>query len=137
LGLEITYKEEKTLKQQKVMGKMARAYELQEILKKERLQVKLHDEEYQHLMKQITDSKVQRLGKYEVINKEVQKKRQIISDKFRAKWPDLFNRLATVTMKAAREEIQEEDLKDVCEIKTVIKPAIMIHNEPQEGPQTI
>ncbi len=101
---------------------MAKAYELQETLRKERLQVRQHEEEYKRLMNRIISSKVRQSGKYEVVDKEVQRKHQIISDRFRARWPELFNRLATVTMKAAREEIEEKDLEDVCEIKTVTKP---------------
>lgn len=101
------------------------------VLKKERLQVRLHEEEYQKLMDLIISSKVQRSGEYEVTEAIVQKKRQIISDKFRKKWPKLFNRLATVTMKAAREEgIGEDDLEAVCEIKTVTKHVITIRNGP-------
>ncbi len=114
------------MKQQELTDEMAKAYELQETLRKERLQVRLHEEEYQKLMDRIVSSKVRQSGKYEVVDKEVQKKRQIISDKFRARWPELFNRLATVTMKAAREEIEDKDLEAVCEIKIVTKPAIVL-----------
>ena len=114
------------MNQQELMNLMAKAYNLQDTLEKEREQVRMHDKEYQKLMGQIVASKVQQLGKYEVVDTEVQKKRQIISDKFREKWPDLFNQLATVTMKAARERIKETDLEEVCELKIVIKPKIMI-----------
>lgn len=114
--------------QQELMNKIAKAYELQETLKKERLQVRKHEEEYKELMSQIISSKVQRLGKYEIVDTEVNKKRQIISEKFRAKWPELFDRLATITLKAAREEIDDKDLEEICEIKKVMKPTIVIHN---------
>lgn len=123
--------EERTLKPPELVEEIAKAYELQETLKKERQQVRLHEEEYQKLMDLIVSSKVQRLGKYEVTEAIVQKKRQIISDKFRKKWPKLFNRLAMVTIRAAREEgIGEYDLEAVCEIKTVTKHVITIRNGP-------
>jgi hypothetical protein len=123
--------EEEALKQPELIEEMAKAYELQETLKKERQQVRLHEEEYQKLMDLIISSKVLRLREYEVTEAIVQKKRQIISDKFRKKWPKLFNRLATVTMKAAREEgIGEHDLEAVCETKIVTKHVIMIRNGP-------
>ena len=110
-----------------LMDKMVKAYKLQETLKKERQQVKLHEEEYKNLMETIVASKVQRLGKYEVSEVIGQKKRYIVSDKFRAIWPDLFNTLATVTLKDAREKIKEEDLETVCETKITMKPVIVIH----------
>lgn len=117
--------------QPELIEEITKAYELQETLKKERQQVRLHEGEYQKLMDLIISSKVRQLGKYEVTEAIVQKKRQIISDKFRKKWPKLFNRLATVTMRAAREEgIGEDDLEAVCEIKTVTKNVISIHDGP-------
>ena len=114
------------MNQQELMTLMAKAYDLQYILEEERELVRIHNNEYQNIMEQIVASKLQKIGKYEVIDKEVQKKRQIISDKFRERWPDLFNQLATVTMKAARERIKEKDLEEVCELKIVIKPKIVI-----------
>jgi hypothetical protein len=118
------------LNQQTLADEMAKAYKLQETLREERQQVRQHEEEYKRLMNLIVSSKVRQSGKYEVVDKEVQRKRQIISDRFRARWPELFNRLATVTMKAALEEIEENDLDDVCEIKTVAKPVIALRNRP-------
>jgi ATP-dependent DNA helicase RecQ len=115
------------LDQQELMNKMANAYELQEILKKERLEVRSHEEEYQKLIKEIISAKVQKLGEYEVSEKEVQKKRYIVSDKFRERWPDLFNKLAKVTVKAAKEVIDEKDLEDVSETRIIKKPVIIFN----------
>lgn len=114
------------MNQQELMKLMDRAYKLQEALAKERDQIRIHDKEYQELMEQITATKVLKIGKYEVVDKEVQKKRQIVSDKFRERWPDLFNQLATVTMKAAREKIKESELEEVCELNILVKPKIII-----------
>jgi len=114
------------LNQTELMKLVAKAYELQETLAVERENVRMHDKEYQKLMEQIVASKVHNIGKYKVVDVEVQKKHQIISDRFRERWPELFNQLATVTMKAARERINESDLEDVCELKIVIRPKISI-----------
>lgn len=114
------------MKRQELMDLLARAHELQETLKRERQQVREHDEEYKDLMAKIIRSKVQQLGKYEVIDTEVQHQHFIISDKFRERWPDLFNRLATVKLKDARKVLKDKDLETVWELKTINKPVIVI-----------
>ncbi|MFZ2471330.1 MAG: hypothetical protein WAW52_05235 [Methanothrix sp.] len=120
-----------SLKQSALMDKMARAYELQEILKKERQLVRQHDDEYKALMDQITSSGPQKAGNYELTDKVVQRQHFIVSDKFREKWPDLFNQLATVKVKDAKEVIEEEDLETVWELKIITKPVVMLHNESE------
>lgn len=119
------------MKQSALMDKMARAYELQEILKKERQLVRQHDDEYKALMDQITSSGPQKAGNYELTDKVVQRQHFIVSDKFREKWPDLFNQLATVKVKDAKEVIEEEDLETVWELKIITKPVVMLHNESE------
>jgi len=119
------------LKQSTLMDKMARAYELQEILKKERQLVRQHDEEYKALMDQITASGTQKAGSYKLTDKDVQRQHFIVSDKFRERWPDLFNQLATVKVKDAKEVIDEEDLETVWELKIITKPVVMLHNESE------
>jgi hypothetical protein len=103
---------------------LARAYELQEVLKRERNQVKTHEKEYNELMDKITRSKVQHIGSYKVVQKAIQKNRHIVSDEFRKRWPDLFNKLARVTIKSAQNELNDEDIYAVCEVKEIIKPII-------------
>ncbi len=120
-----------SLKQSTLMDKMARAYELQEILKKERQLVRQHDEEYKALMDQITASGTQKAGSYKLTDKDVQRQHFIVSDKFRERWPDLFNQLATVKVKDAKEVIDEEDLETVWELKIITKPVVMLHNESE------
>jgi hypothetical protein len=65
-----------TLKQHELIDKISKAHELQETLKKERQHLKLHE-----LMDEIIDNKVKHIGKYEIIDKVVQKKRYTISAK--------------------------------------------------------
>lgn len=105
---------------------LAKAYELQETLKRERQQVRMHEEEYNKLMDDILLSKVQHLGVYAVVQKVVNKNRYIVSDKFRERWPDLFNKLARVTIRSAQKELDDEDIYSVCMIKEIIKPVIEI-----------
>ena len=116
------------MKQSALMDKMARAYELQEMLKKERQLVRQHDDEYKALMDQITASGTQQAGNYELTDKVVQRQHFIVSDKFREKWPDLFNQLAIVRVKDAKEVIEEEDLEEVWEMKVVTKQVVVLHN---------
>lgn len=123
------------MKQSTLMDKMARAYKLQEILKKERQLVRQHDEEYKALMDQITASGTQKAGNYELTDKDVQRQHFIVSDKFRERWPDLFNQLATVKVKDAKEVIDEEDLETVWELKVVTKPVVVLHNESENQAQ--
>jgi len=120
---------DESMKQSALMDKMARAYMLQEILKKERQLVRQHDDEYKALMDQITASGTQKAGNYELTEKVVQHQHFIISEKFREIWPDLFNQLATVKIKDAKEVIDDEDLETVLELKTVTKPVVILHNE--------
>lgn len=105
---------------------LARAYELQETLKKERQQIKRHEEDYNKLMNKIILSEVQHLGAYMVVQKVVQKKRYIVSNKFRERWPDIFNKLAKVTIKSAQKELNDEDIYAVCEVEEIVKPVIEI-----------
>jgi len=61
-------------------------------------------------------------------DKVVQRQHFIVSDKFRERWPDLFNQLAIVRVKDAKEVIEEEDLEEVWEMKVVTKPVVVLHN---------
>ena len=115
------------MEQQELMNKMAKAYELQEVLKEERQKVRSHEDEYKRLINDIISTNVPRVGEYEVTEKEVQKKRYIISDKFREKWPDLFNKLAKVSVKAAKEAVDEKELEDVYDTLIIKKPIIIYH----------
>jgi hypothetical protein len=110
------------------MKALERAYELQEIIKKERHQLRQHEDEYKLLMTQISALNVRRVEYYEVIDK-VKTRRYIISDLFRAKWPDLFNKLAKITIKDAEAELQPEDLKSVCEVRETIKQEIVTYEK--------
>ena len=107
---------------------LERAYELQEIIKKERHQLRQHEDEYKLLMTQISALNVRRVEYYEVIDK-VKTRRYIISDLFRARWPDLFNKLAKITIKDAEAELPPEDLKSVCEVRETIKQEVVIYEK--------
>ena len=110
---------------------MARAYELQEILKKERQLLRQHDVEYKALIDQITASGTQQAGNYELTDKVVQRQHFIVSDKFRERWPDLFNQLATVKVKDAKDVIGEEELEEVWDMKIITKQVVILRNESE------
>lgn len=119
------------MKQSALMDKMARAYELQEILKKERQLLRQHDVEYKALIDQITASGTQQAGNYELTDKVVQRQHFIVSDKFRERWPDLFNQLATVKVKDAKDVIGEEELEEVWDMKIITKQVVILRNESE------
>jgi hypothetical protein len=116
------------MKQTEPVNALERAYELQELIKKERHQLRQHEDEYKLLMTQISTLDVRRVEYYEVIDK-VKTRRYIISDLFRAKWPDLFNKLAKITIKDAEAELPPEELKSVCEVRETIKQEIIIYEK--------
>lgn len=122
------------MKQSNLIDKMAKAYELQEILKREGELVRRHKEEYKILMDQIAASKVQKAGNYELADKVVQRQHFIVSDKFRERWPELFNQLATVKVKDAKEVMDDKDLETVWEMKIVTKPVVILNNESENQP---
>ncbi|MFZ2470932.1 MAG: hypothetical protein WAW52_03215 [Methanothrix sp.] len=107
---------------------LKRAYELHEVLKSERQQLKLHEEEYKRLLAIITTYETQRIGAYEAI-RHVRKRRYIISDLFRKKFPGLFNRLANVTIKDAKTELEEDVIDTVCGFAEVINWEFIIHDD--------
>lgn len=118
------------MEQQELMNKMAKAYELQELMKEERQKLRLHELQYKKLMDYIVSCDLKKIGEYEVSETEVQKKRYIISDKFRERWPELFNTLAKVTIKAAKEvldEAEQKELKDMYGVDVVKKPVIVYY----------
>jgi hypothetical protein len=115
------------LSQRELEDLMANAYRLQETLKQERQQVRQHAEEYKDVMDRIVASKVRRQGKYEVVDTEVNRQHFIVSDRFRELWPDLFNQLAMVKVKDAKEVLEDKDLEKVWELKIVTKPIVIFH----------
>lgn len=119
------------MRRSNLASQMARAFELQEILKKERQLVRQHDEEYKLLMDQIASSGLKKAGNYEIDDKIVQRQHFIISDKFRERWPELFNQLATVKVKDAKEVLKDSDLEAVWEMRIVTKPVVVMNQRSQ------
>jgi hypothetical protein len=92
------------------------AYRIQEEITAERKALKEKEILLANLHWQLESAKVGRLGDYErqakVVSRQV-----IISERFRAKWPEVFARIAKVTLKDAREqeEVTEAELTEVCD----------------------
>lgn len=117
------------MKQVEPLQALERAYVLQETIKKERQQLRQHEEEYKLLMMQISAFEVKKVEYYEVVQK-VLKRRYIDSGKFRSRWPDLFDKLAKVTIKDAEAEIQSKDLESVCEVREILRQEIVSYKKP-------
>lgn len=105
------------------------AWELQESIRKRRAQLKRDEEHLQNLFETLVTLKVTRLGKLEVKPKITQR-RQIISDRFYAIWPDLFNKLAKVSIKDAETVLPPEELNKVCDIKQIASWEIISYAKP-------
>lgn len=91
------------------------AFEVQETIAKARKALKVQEDRLKNLLWQLEQAEVGRLGDYErkrkVVNRDV-----IISERFRASWPELFTSLAKVTLKDAREaNIPEAELMEACD----------------------
>ena len=91
------------------------AFEVQEEITRERKALREKEALLQNLLWQLENENVGRLGDYErkrkVVNRAV-----IISERFRASWPELFTSLAKVTLKDAREaNIPEAELMEACD----------------------
>ena len=91
------------------------AFEVQEEIARERKALREKEALLQNLLWQLENENVGRLGDYER-KKKTAIKRIISSELFRARWPDLFNKLAKVTLKDAREaNIPEAELMEACD----------------------
>ena len=53
--------------------------------------------------------------------------RSIISESFRARWPEPFNRLARVTLKDALRELPEVEIEECCQVEEQITWEIVSH----------
>jgi hypothetical protein len=89
------------------------AFEIQEEIAREKKAIKEKEWLLQNLLWQLEKENVGRLGDYER-KKKITIKRIISSEKFRARWPELFNKLAKVTLKDAQAEVREVELNEVC-----------------------
>lgn len=91
------------------------AFEVQEEIARERKALRDKETLLQNLLWQLEKENVGRLGDYErkrkVVSRDV-----IISERFRARWPELFTSLAKVTLKDAREaKVPEAELMEACD----------------------
>lgn len=94
---------------------IAKAFKLQEELRKRRKELREIEAEYNALMESLVESKVERIGFYELVIK-MQKRRAIDSGLFRARWPDIFNKIAKVTLKDAENNLRSEELINLDEV---------------------
>ena len=93
------------------------AYRLQKDMKLKRSELKLLEDRYKNIMGLLEVLDVGRVGDLERVQK-VQKRRFIISEKFRALWPEQFYRLAKFTIKDVCAEIPEAVLDQAGALQT-------------------
>ncbi len=93
------------------------AYRLQLLLKQKRAELKALEDQYKDLMDTLAFLEVSRVVGLERAQK-LQRRSFIVSEAFRLAWPEHFNRLATVTLKAAMAEIPERDLEKAGALQT-------------------
>lgn len=91
------------------------AFQIQQEMALQRKALREKEALLQNLLWQLEKENVGRIGDYERMRKVVSRA-FIVSEKFRARWPDEFARIAKVTLKDAREAgIPEAGLMEACE----------------------
>jgi len=102
------------------------AYELQEIIRKQRKELKANESLLRTLLDVLELEKVTNAGPFERRQK-ISCRRSIISESFRARWPEHFNRLARVTLKDALRELPEAEIEECCQVEEQIIWEIISH----------
>ena len=91
------------------------AFEVQERITRQRKALKAEEALLKNLLLQLEKENVGRAGDYERKRKVV-RRAVIVSERFRARWPEVLARIAKVTLKDAREaEIPEAELMEACD----------------------
>lgn len=91
------------------------AFEVQERITRQRKALRAEEALLKNLLWQLEKENVGRAGDYERKRKVVSRA-VIVPERFRARWPEVFARIAKVTLKDAREaEIPEADLMEACD----------------------
>ncbi|VVB69501.1 Uncharacterised protein [uncultured archaeon] len=109
--------------------KIREAFELQERIKKQRKELKANEGRLRTLLEVLDLEHVTRAGDYERRQK-ISCRRTIISESFRARWPEHFNRLAKVTLKDALRELPEAEIEECCQVEEQITWEIVSHKLP-------
>ena len=102
------------------------AYELQEKIRMQRKALKANEDNLKTLLEVLDLEKVTKAGPYERKPKIVSR-RSIVPELFRARWPDLFDRLAKISLKDAEEEVRGEELNEVCNTIEIVSWKIIFH----------
>jgi hypothetical protein len=110
-------------------GTIKEAFGLQEKIRKQRKELKTNEQHLKMLLEVLDLEHVTRAGDYERRQK-ITCRRSILSEPFRARWPEHFNRLARVTLKDALRELPEAELNQVCQIEEQITWEIASHKLP-------
>lgn len=109
------------------------AFELQEKIRKQRKELRENERHLSTLLEALDLAEVTRAGDYERRQK-VSCRRSIISEAFRARWPEAFNRLARVTLKDALRELPVAEVEQCCQMDDLISWEIVSYRLPGSKP---
>ena len=108
------------------------AYELQEEITRLKKVIREKDAVYKSIMDDLEAENVSRAGDYGR-KKKVTLRRSVISDKFRENWPEVFYRLAKVSLKDAEGVLTPDALEDVCTVSESISWKIQFYGQGKGG----
>lgn len=107
------------------------AWRLQESIRKQRQQIKKDEQRLRDLMDLLGMLNVTRIGPYERRQK-IQRRRSIVSERFQQRWPELFNRLAKITIKDASTVLDPGQVDELCEVQETETWEIISYKKPWE-----
>ncbi len=108
---------------------IAEAFELQEKIRRQRKELREDEKRLSTLLEALDLEHVTRAGDYERRQK-TSCRRSIISEAFRARWPEAFNRLARVTLKDALRELPEAEVSECCQVDELVTWEIVSYRLP-------
>jgi hypothetical protein len=114
---------------------LERAWVLQNLMKAGRDNLRAQEAEYKEIVEEIQKTGQTRFGQYSISTKTTLR-RSIISTKFIKVWPQIFMRIARVSIKDAEAELGKDQLEaaDIFETKDQVSTAIIKHELPPTKP---
>ncbi len=109
------------------------AFELQEKIRKQRKELRENERHLSTLLEVLDLAHITRAGDFERRQK-VSCRRSIISEEFRARWPEAFNRLARITLKDALRELPEAEVVQCCQVDELVTWEIVSYRLPGSKP---
>jgi ATP-dependent DNA helicase RecQ len=117
---------------------LERAWALQGMIKAQRQNLKQQEAELKEILAGISAKGQSRYGRYG-ISKKTQQRRAIKSDQFFRLWPQVFLRLAKVSIKDAEAELGKEQLEaaKIFDIKEQVTLEVIRYELPEKKPTMV